>query len=514
LSCYGYQRVTAPHLDWLAGRGVLFERCYAPNIPPTPAYSSMLTGMDVMTTRMVALQPTEPLPAHLRTLPEVLKERDYVSACVGFKGEQQEARYRGFDRYLDFRSWMSWEERPGDKAGQLNEQVLPLLDAFAAGGQPFFLFLRHMDPHAPYLPPAPFDRLFYTGKETDSAHLGSGHSMQPVFNFAPFAEFFKSWMPPGVTDARYVVAQYDGAIAYMDACIQQLFTRLEELGIADETIIVLTGDHGESLYEHECWFDHHGLYESNLHVPLIVRAPGQVPEGVRVPGYVTHYDLMPTILDLLGEEKLIRELTMDGQSALGLVRGERATNYAELYLTECTWMRKRGWRTHEWKLIEALEPDFHGKPPLELYNLLDDPGETRNLAEEEPALVALLRERMQAWVTVACARPANPSQSCSTTWARRRRSARCARRATCRRARRSQRKSRRIKGYAPTSIRWIKASGSTSSTSTWPTSAAPIRSTYGTNSAKPSPVCITSATSSSEPYVMLAIGLNLWWREQ
>ncbi len=107
---------------------------------------------------------------------------------------------------------------------------------------------------------------------------------------------------------------------------------------------------------------------------------------------------MPTILDLLGEQRLIRELKMDGQSALGLVRGERATNYAELYLTECTWMRKRGWRTHEWKLIEALEPDFHGKPPLELYNLLDDPGETKNLAEAEPALVALLRGRMQAWV--------------------------------------------------------------------------------------------------------------------
>jgi arylsulfatase A-like enzyme len=89
---------------------------------------------------------------------------------------------------------------------------------------------------------------------------------------------------------------------------------------------------------------------------------------------------------------------MDGKSALPLVRGERATNYSELYLTECTWMRKRGWRTDEWKLIEAMEPDFHGKPTLELYNLLDDPGETRNLAAKERALVEVLRERMQAWV--------------------------------------------------------------------------------------------------------------------
>jgi arylsulfatase A-like enzyme len=184
----------------------------------------------------------------------------------------------------------------------------------------------------------------------------------------------------------------------MDACIRQLFTHLEELGVAEDTIVVLTGDHGESLYEHDCFFDHHGLYESNLHVPLVIRAPGQLPEGQRIPGYVTHYDLMPTILDLLGEQKLIRELKMDGKSALALVRGERPTNYTELYITECTWMRKRGWRMEEWKLIEALEPDFHGKPALELYNLLDDPAETRNLAEREPALVQFLRDRMRAWV--------------------------------------------------------------------------------------------------------------------
>jgi arylsulfatase A-like enzyme len=398
LSCYGYHRLTSPHLDRLASQGVLFERCYAPNVPTTPAYCSMLTGMDVMTTRMVALQPNEPLPAHLRTLPEVLKERGYVSACIGFSGEQQEARYRGFDQYMNFRSWVSWEERPGDKAGKLNEKAIPWLNDMVRAGQPFFLFLRHMDPHSPYLPPPPFDRVFYSGDETDSAHLQTEWSMQPVFDFAPFAEFFKSWMPPGLTDARYVIAQYDGAIAYMDACIAQLLTRLEELGVAGETIVILTGDHGESLLEHEIYFDHHGLYECTIHVPLIIKAPGALPQGVRVPGYVAHQDLMPTILDLLGQADLMRELNLDGKSVLPLVRGERTTNYTELYLTECTWMRKRGWRTHEWKLIEALEPDFHHKPPLELYNLLADPEERHNLAEQEPHVVQYLRDRMQAWV--------------------------------------------------------------------------------------------------------------------
>lgn len=398
LSCYGYHRLTTPHLDRLAADGTLFERCYAPAIPTTPAYASMLTGLDVMSTRMVALQPNEPLDASIRTLPELLKEKGYVSACIGFTGQQQEERYRGFDQYHNYRSWMSWEERPGDKAGQLNEKAIPLLDEMAGSGQPFLLFLRHMDPHAPYLPPAPFDRLFYSGCETDPAHLATQRSMAPVFNFAPFAEFFKSWMPPGVTDAEYVIAQYDGAVAYMDVCIQRLLTRLEELGVAGQTIVVLTGDHGESFLEHECYFDHHGLYEPTIHVPLVIRAPGRLPAGVRVPGYVAHQDLLPTLLELMGEVKLLRSLQLDGSSVAPLVQGQRATNYPELYLTECTWMRKRGWRTPEWKLIEALEPDFHHKPPLELYHLVDDPLERHNLAEAEPAVVQLLHDRMQRWV--------------------------------------------------------------------------------------------------------------------
>ncbi|HET7767872.1 MAG TPA: sulfatase [Chloroflexota bacterium] len=398
MSCYGHHRLTTPHIDRLASQGVLFEDAYAPNVPTTPAYASMLTGMDVMTTRMVALAPKEPLPPALRTMPEILRDLGYVSTCIGFGGKAwTEDRFRGFDSYHDYRSWMSWEERPGDKAEKLNDVALPLMDQFHRSGQPWLMFLRHMDPHSPYLPPSPFDRLFYSGDETDPAHLKTERSMQRVFDFAPFAEFFKSWMPPGVTDSDYVIAQYDGALAYMDACIQRLLTRLEELGIADNTIVMLTGDHGESLLEHDIYFDHHGLYETTIHVPLIVRAPG-LPSGKRVKGFVAHQDMLPTLLDLMGEKKVLRDLKPDGKSVAPVARGERPMNYSELYLSECTWMRKRGWRTAEWKLIEALEPDFHSMPPVELYHLPTDPLEQQNLAEREPEVVMWLRHRMQTWV--------------------------------------------------------------------------------------------------------------------
>ena len=248
-----------------------------------------------------------------------------------------------------------------------------------------------MDPHAPYLPPAPYERMFYHGNESDPENK----SMEPVMSFKPFCDFFAAWMPPGISDKDYVIAQYDGAIAYMDACIQTIFTALEAHGIYDETLIILNGDHGETLYDHECWFDHHGIYDTTIHVPLIIRYPGRVPAGQRVSGYTQHKDLVPTILELAGIET---ERSFDGNSVLPLISGEEVSHESEIYITECTWMRKHGWRTPEWKLIIALEPDFHFKPEVELYNLIQDPDENNNLAESEPEMVALLKSRMDAWI--------------------------------------------------------------------------------------------------------------------
>jgi arylsulfatase A-like enzyme len=203
-------------------------------------------------------------------------------------------------------------------------------------------------------------------------------------------------MPPGISDKDYVIAQYDGAIAYMDAAIQTIFTALEAKGLVEDTIVVVNGDHGETLYEHDCYFDHHGLYECTLTVPLIIRYPGRVPAGKRVKGYNQHKDLVPTLLELAEIER--PDINFDGRSLMQMVRGEVASFDSEMYITECTWMRKHGWRTPEWKLIVALEPDFHFKPEVELYNLIADPGETNNLAESEPEMVALLKGRMEDWI--------------------------------------------------------------------------------------------------------------------
>ncbi|MDP6777258.1 MAG: sulfatase [Candidatus Latescibacteria bacterium] len=388
MSCYGYERLTTPYIDRMASEGVLFERNYSPHIPTTSGYSAMFTGMDCFSMQVVALRHRGGLTERVSTLAEILRGEGYNTTCVGFTGNPAS---RGFDEYLNYAGWGKGGEDKLRKAESLNEVTLPELERLAKADKPFCLFLRHMDPHSPYLPPSPYDTLFHSGDPCDPAKT----SMAPVMDFKPFCDYFASWMPPGITDAEWVCAQYDSAIAYMDACIQRILTRLDELGLVEDTLVVLNGDHGETLMEHECYFDHHGLYDCTLHVPLILRLPGRLSEGLRVPGYTSHQDLLPTVLDLLGLKTKIR---FDGTSLMDLVRGRRATHTPEFYLTEATWMRKHGWRTPEWKLIEALEPDFHFKPEVELYNLIEDPEESVNLARKEPGVVAMLKDRMEAWI--------------------------------------------------------------------------------------------------------------------
>jgi arylsulfatase A-like enzyme len=181
----------------------------------------------------------------------------------------------------------------------------------------------------------------------------------------------------------------------MDACIANIFASLAEHGIEEETLVVIDSDHGETLHDHECWYDHHGLYECTLTVPLVFVYPGKVPQGKRSAEICAMKDVTPTILDLMGIKTGIR---FDGRSLTPLMRGKPRTTEGEFYITECTWMRKHGWRTPQWKLIHALEPDFHFKPEVELYDLIADPGELHNLATKEPAVVAMLEARIQAWI--------------------------------------------------------------------------------------------------------------------
>jgi len=395
MSLYGYKRRTTPHIEKYLLDGVVFDNCFSPSIPTTPGYSSMMTGLDIFSTDVVALRHQGDIAPGVRTLAEILGDLGYNTTCVGFEGN---VGGRGYQKYLNFDGWgPDRDDGKSHKAENLNDVTLPELERLAKiykdEDKPFFLFLRHMDPHAPYLPPHPFSRMFYQGNELDPENK----SLEKCYAFKPFCDFHASWFPVGCTDAEYVIAQYDSEVAYMDLCIQSILEKLAALQIEEETLVVFTSDHGETLNDHDCLFDHHSIYDPTLVVPFAFKLKGCKcgGSGKRFRDYCQLKDVTPTVLDILDIDTGIK---FDGRNLMELVRGNAIKQEPEMYITEATWMRKHGWRTPEWKLIIALEPDFHFKPPVELYNLIDDPDENNNIADKEPEVVKFLTERMNNFI--------------------------------------------------------------------------------------------------------------------
>jgi arylsulfatase A-like enzyme len=135
-----------------------------------------------------------------------------------------------------------------------------------------------------------------------------------------------------------------------------------------------------------------------VRVPLLLHFPDGRGAGRVITDMVSMLDLAPTVLDDAGLAEVARACGMAGRSLLPLIEGRAIAPLEAIYLTECTWMRKRGWRTPQWKLIRALEPDIYGKPAVELYDLRRDPAERHNLAEARPEVVQALSAAMDAWV--------------------------------------------------------------------------------------------------------------------
>jgi arylsulfatase A-like enzyme len=267
---------------------------------------------------------------------------------------------------------------------------LPLIDELKSGDKPFFLFLHYWDPHTPYLPPAEYRTMFYDTSR--DPYDPNNHSMDPAWNDEMFKWYFHEWMP-GVTDSEYVNALYDGETRYMDDHLRRVLAALES--VKEETLVVFTADHGEILDEQLGFYDHHGLYEGDVHVPLIAYYPGTFPAGKRVPGFVQNVDFVPTFLEMAG---IPNTYETEGKNLLPCINGERDGNYEEVFLSEATWEVKRAYFNGKYKFIQSYEPDPHNRPMQELFDLEADPTEQVNLAEQHPELVQEFKARLDAWV--------------------------------------------------------------------------------------------------------------------
>ncbi len=346
VGAYGYAKAETPVLDSLARNGVRFANAYCATPLTLPSHCSILTGTYPLRHK-VRNNGAYYLADQSVTLAERLKEKGYATAAfvASFNTDSRFGLGQGFDVYDDrfeddemLKAFKS--ERKGDKVA---DAFLSWLDARPRDR--FFSWVHFFDPHAPYDPPAAYRDRF-----------------------------------PG--------DPYDGEIAFMDHELGRIIDALKAKNVLDRTLIVLAGDHGESLGEHG--ESDHGIfiYDATMKVPLILSAPGHLPRGAVVDARVRLIDIMPTILDGL---KVAVNPEVQGTSLLPFVEGagkESLPCYLESFYPTETF----GWS----ELVGLVDAGrkFIRAPRSELYDLEKDPGEVKDLVSRESRAASLLNRRL------------------------------------------------------------------------------------------------------------------------
>lgn len=350
LSCYGYSRETSPNIDRIAREGVIFTSAISQASWTWPSVSSLFTSLYPSQHQVTKIF-GYPLKKSLTTLAEILRGEGYTTGAISTNaGISLLYQFdQGFDSFNEKCMDVWWCKG----AECMASQILSWLEKNYHS--PFFLYLHYNDVHSPFIPPSLFKEVLNESAESDIDRLILG---------------------------------YDGEIRYVDYYLGKLLSKLKELGINDNTLLIIMADHGEEFFEHGR--QNHGpqLYEEVARVPLIFRYPDLFPREKVVKGVVRSIDIAPTILDVAGISKF---KGMEGVSLLSLLSGKNQ----DLKLTAFSetgnlmgWSRK-SLRSKRWKLISD-----DSASEVELYDLQNDPYETHNLVAEEFELVGDLLKLM------------------------------------------------------------------------------------------------------------------------
>ncbi len=394
-----YERDTTPHLKEFAKESVVFDNAFANSSWTRASVSTMFTSLypTSHTNNGVGSE----LSSAAFTLPKALKTKGYatgvfsanafVAPVFGFGSgvdrfyHKQVSVYGqlimghvlgSLRKYSPFINELNiffesieipflGQARKTTKAEGLNRAFLDWTSGLK--GQPFFAYFHFMETHTPYSTPAPFDRKFI-----DPSYTGTLPDDQPLHE--PFYPLTKAISLPEDEYER-LVAQYDGNIAYVDHRLNELFQALRERDLLDNTLVIITADHGEEFYEHYGWGHGKSLYREVIHVPMIVRYPAQFPQGKVSQANVQHIDLLPTILDLTG---IPAPKHLEGRSFVSLAKnpddpGEPRTLYSEV-IHENSYAR-----TVIDKNLKLIELHVYGKEKQLLFDLTADPKEQNPL---------------------------------------------------------------------------------------------------------------------------------------
>jgi len=411
-SLHSYHRETTPFLKKLGASSVVFEDCQAQAPWTKGSVPSLLTSLHSYTLGL--MHDSDTIPKGAVTMAQRLRAAGYVTAS--FVTNPFAGRVTGLDRGFDYvmeypviHRQRTEEADRGTDSAALNRVIFPWLERHRH--EPFFLYAHATDPHAPYRPPAEFEARFANPAETpqfdrdyarlrDQRQYGGGATVSRA-----------NCLAKGVNPDRFIRRasdRYDGEIAHNDRSIELLVEKLRQLGLLDQTLLVVVSDHGEEFQEHG-WTAHgHSLYQELTHALFLLWNPKLLPTPRRVIEPVQLLDLMPTVLELVG---VGAEGVVQGQSLAPLARGLPFQRKAAVMLSRFAHPNAspRGfvpeYRTGafaridaDWKLIYRDQAEKAGLNRVELYDRRADRRETKNLAAQHPEVVARLMADVTQWI--------------------------------------------------------------------------------------------------------------------
>ncbi|MBA7515597.1 hypothetical protein ES705_07639 [subsurface metagenome] len=375
LSCYGYHRNTSPNIDRLASQGVLFKNAFSQATWTIPSHTSIFLSQYVW--RHKVDNPDKRLGNSFTTLAEILKDRNYTTlAFVG--GGYLSPRY-GFNQGFEIYDDGSPRRRGYHEISSCINKLLSWLGSIKS--RKFFLFIHTYDVHGPYNSPLPYFDLYPKGR-CEGKHLRTSKGIIPW-------ELVASKLT--IEEIDYIMAVYDGGINYVDDQLGKLFRKLDQLGIYDNTIIIITADHGEGFNEHGSLNHGYKPYIELVHVPLIMKGPG-IPRNRIYENFVQHIDIVPTILEILN---IPQREEIQGRGILPL----RNNCEIEEHFTTYSWggsgaQGPVSLRTRQWTYIMN-----HNRPD-ELYDRINDPKEQNNIIKKRPLIAQELKEELKDFIAL------------------------------------------------------------------------------------------------------------------
>lgn len=394
LKTYGYFRDTSPHIDAFAAENVLFENTVTPMATTLPAHVSMMTSTRPMRHGVVRNGLRFEPEVDLRTIAQMLGARGYrtaafVSAAPVSKGTGIEVGFSHFDD----------PKRNTRRAEKTTDRVLAWFEERASEGKaketPFFVWVHYWDPHGPYTPPKAYRSRFEKTDALESFVRGTGTKLEHEVGKVTF-------------DVLDINNRYDAEIAYTDAEIGRLFEGLRKVGVYDEATVVLTADHGEGLWQHD-WHDHGRIWNEQLFVPLVVKAPkSRDMEPRRVESIASTLDVMTTVDGLLE-----LPLTDDDRKQFeGVDLFGKAEPRTSVF-SERVNVHRRGWEegdkyaltTLRWKYFALTEGED------QLFDMTKDRLELHDVIEENPRVATSMKRQVGSIIASYVERRAAPRKT-------------------------------------------------------------------------------------------------------